>query len=373
MVFQTGGKPYPSIIDTMLSQGLIKSRSYSLWLDDLDDDSGTILFGGYDTEKYTGDLVLLDIQPDANTGSITSMTVAWTSFAVTDDTGSTLLETADFPLPALLDSGTTLTLLPSNIFAQLTSYFNAVEDETFGWLVSCDIGTANGTLDYGFGNGPIISVAYVELALPADDEEGNPLEFQDGSAACSFGLDESPDGKTFDMCDTFLRSAYVVFDLDAQQIGIAPTNFGATQSNVVEIPGGTGQGDPVASAQSAATGVTVEQTATGIVAPGGGATATGSGAGTTRHITPSAAASGLGSVTGVKTSLTVAAPGGGTVTVTAGQTQAPTQGQSGAPAATTTSGAAGTRLQPLQTGGLMLVCWTLTAVVMGGVLFAFAP
>ena len=39
--------------------------------------------------------------------------------------------------------------------------------------------------------------------------------------------------------DTFLRSAYVVYDLDNNQISIAPTNFNATSSNIREITTGT--------------------------------------------------------------------------------------------------------------------------------------
>ena len=36
--------------------------------------------------------------------------------------------------------------------------------------------------------------------------------------------------------DTFLRSAYVVYDLANNQIGIAPTDFNSTDSNIVPFP-----------------------------------------------------------------------------------------------------------------------------------------
>lgn len=45
---------------------------------------GGIMFGGYDTGKFTGDLIALPIQPDVQAGGITSMTVAWTSLSLTD-------------------------------------------------------------------------------------------------------------------------------------------------------------------------------------------------------------------------------------------------------------------------------------------------
>jgi hypothetical protein len=52
--FQAGDfdKPYKSIIDTMLDQGLINTKSYSLYLDDLTAKSGSIIFGGADTQKF---------------------------------------------------------------------------------------------------------------------------------------------------------------------------------------------------------------------------------------------------------------------------------------------------------------------------------
>jgi hypothetical protein len=40
--------------------------------------------------------------------------------------------------------------------------------------------------------------------------------------------------------DTFLRSAYVVYDLANNEISLAQTNFNATGTNVVEIGTGTG-------------------------------------------------------------------------------------------------------------------------------------
>jgi len=57
--------PYPSVIDNMYTQGLIGTRAYSLWLDDLGASSGTILFGGYDSAKWTGNMTVLPIQLDA--------------------------------------------------------------------------------------------------------------------------------------------------------------------------------------------------------------------------------------------------------------------------------------------------------------------
>lgn len=59
------------------------------------------------------------------------------------------------------------------------------------------------------------------------------------------------------MGDTFIRSAYLVYDLDNNEISIAQTNFNATTNNVLEIGTGTEavpSATAVANAVSASTG-----------------------------------------------------------------------------------------------------------------------
>jgi hypothetical protein len=53
---------YANLPKAMVADGLINSNAYSLWLNDLDANTGSILFGGVDSDKYTGDLETLPIQ-----------------------------------------------------------------------------------------------------------------------------------------------------------------------------------------------------------------------------------------------------------------------------------------------------------------------
>ncbi|KAK6358204.1 hypothetical protein TWF730_007555 [Orbilia blumenaviensis] len=257
---QTGGRnSYPNIIDLMANQSIINTRAYSLYLDDKDAATGTILFGGYDTEKYFGDLALLDIQPDENR-IISSFIVAWTGFSITTESdGEVPLTTSDFDQPAYLDSGTTLTVLPSLIANQLIDAAGAIYDESSGiYLVTCDVAGANATLNYQFGgpSGPTIRVPFGELVLPIRDVNGDYLQVN-GVQYCLFGIKPGDVGDILLFGDTFLRSAYVVYDLDGQKIGIAQANTDATGSNIVEITG------PIVSAASTiANQPTVTATAT---------------------------------------------------------------------------------------------------------------
>lgn len=144
-------KPYRSVIDTMVDQGLINIKAYSLYLDDLEAGTGSVLFGGYDAAKYEDYLTFFPIMPDAQSKQMTSMTVAATQMAVAYPDGTTIaLDTKPFPLAAVLDSGTTTTVLPSSIFDQLVQVFNAVNDDDSGWLANCSIGQSESWVSYQF-------------------------------------------------------------------------------------------------------------------------------------------------------------------------------------------------------------------------------
>lgn len=227
---------------------------------------GSCLFGGYDTKKFSGDLLTVDIQPDAQSGALTSMTVAWTGFSLTTSSGTKQLNSTSFPSPALLDSGTSLSIIPDDVFYPLANFFEAETDQAGDVLVNCDLlNSATGSLNFQFGgsNGPTIKVPFSEFAVPAYDSNGNQITYNNGTGVCLLGLmgdgsQTSGSGETSPIIlgDTFLRSAYVVYDLSQKQISLAQTIFNATDSNIVEITANK-------TIASVVTGVTVAQTATG--------------------------------------------------------------------------------------------------------------
>jgi len=77
-----------------------------------------------------------------------------------------------------------------------------------------------------------------ELVLEVGTASGKQLTFTDGTPACLFGI--APAGSSTSVLgDTFIRSAYLVYDLANNEISIAQTTFNTTTSNVVEIGTGT--------------------------------------------------------------------------------------------------------------------------------------
>ncbi|TRX98504.1 hypothetical protein FHL15_000578 [Xylaria flabelliformis] len=249
-------KPYPNIVDLFVEQDLINIRTYSLYLDDLNAETGTVLFGGIDTKKFIGQLKSVDILRDTQSKDYTSFTVALESLKInssSSNSGGTELITQETPV--ILDSGTTLTYLPSPIARRIYQAFGAVDDTRDTGLVyaSCDLLSSqkNTTIDFQFGgpDGPIVRVPIDEIVL--DNVKGYlniglqlpDLPFND---PCSFGI-QALSG-IYLLGDTFLRSAYVVYDLTNKKIGLAQANVNATGTNVMEI---TSSGIPLVSGVAA--------------------------------------------------------------------------------------------------------------------------
>ncbi|TGO07939.1 hypothetical protein BTUL_0235g00020 [Botrytis tulipae] len=274
---QTGnGTTYPNLPNAMVSSGLIKSNAYSLWLDDLQSSTGSILFGGIDTEKYVGDLVTVNVYPSSRGGSVTSFTVAWTSLSVQSSSGTDQLTPTDFARPAILDSGTTITLLPDDVAAIVFEELGATVSQQLGAVVvPCALAKKTGSINYGFGGvgGPTIKVDVSQLVLPLTTSDGRTPTYNNGDPACQLGIQAAGSNPTL-FGDTFLRSAYAVYDLDNNRIGLAQTDFDATGSNIVPF---ASAGAPIPSASSAPNEEAVTQTASGIPRVGVTATATGTG------------------------------------------------------------------------------------------------
>lgn len=277
--------------------------------------TGSILFGGVDRAKYHGDLIALPIQPDSHSGTLTSFTVALTSINIAGRSGNSQYSRSNLEIPVILDSGTTLTYLPDDIANEIIHGVGATTSREYGTVVPCSRADTAGTFSFGFGGagGPVINVPLNELVVPLYDRAGNTVRFRSGQTACTFGINAAAGAPNL-FGDTFLRSAYVVYDLQNNLIGLANTNFNATASDIVEISGTT-----IPGATATASGVQVTgtfsgyplQTQTGVrtsaqveTASGtfnfGGPTATGSG----RQSSSKGAASGL-NVPPVETGLAV--------------------------------------------------------------------
>ncbi|KAI2630669.1 acid protease [Hypoxylon sp. NC1633] len=237
-VGRAGLKAYENLPMKMVSSGRIQRNAYSLWLNDLDANTGSILFGGVDTAQYVGSLKTLPIQ--ASDGVFSEFLITMTSLSL----GNTSIA-ANQALAVLLDSGSSLTYLPNSIVDDIYQQVNAqyVPNEGAAY-VPCSLANQKATLDFVF-SGPTISVEMNELVLDLVTSSGRQPTFSNGVPACLFGIAPAGSGTNV-LGDTFLRSAYVVYDIENNEISLAQTNFNTTQSSVQEIPSGTGIPDATA-------------------------------------------------------------------------------------------------------------------------------
>ncbi|KAJ0272665.1 hypothetical protein COL940_010318 [Colletotrichum noveboracense] len=243
--FSTGvstRRSYPTILDNMVSQKLIGRKAFSLWLNDLSSSEGTLLFGGIDTEKYIGSLTTLPLVDDYHSERITSYSVAMTGVSLeTPDGKMTELAAENFNASTVLDSGSTVCLLPDRIANQIWGKYDVI-DAGYGF-VDCKWRGPDGEnhfLDFEF-SGVTIRVPLEEMVLdnldPIMDQLEGLLPFDN---PCMFGIQSN---SAFDinssrfalLGDTFLRSAYVVYDETNQQVGIAQANLNSTRSNIIEL------------------------------------------------------------------------------------------------------------------------------------------
>jgi len=225
-VGRAGLQPYPNLPQKLVDDKTIKSNAYSLWLNDLDASTGSILFGGVDTDKYSGQLQTLPIIPER--GAFAEFIIALTGMGMNGKNGSIF---QNDNVPVLLDSGSSLMYLPDNVVRSLYQTFDARYDSSQGAaFVNCKLANQQGSLDFNF-SGVQISVPINELVIVAAVSRGQPV--------CILGI--APAGNSVAVLgDTFLRSAYVVYDLANNEISLAQTNFNATTQNVQEIQAGAG-------------------------------------------------------------------------------------------------------------------------------------
>lgn len=190
---------------------------------------------------------------------------------------------SDDAIPVILDSGTTWSYLPSDTAEQVFEALNAYDDSQTrsgsGFVfVDCNYLSQNVTMSFQFGSksGPVISVPVDEMVFDNVDYlktlgllVPDDLPF-DSSDACTLGLTGSDD--YYLLGDTFLRSAYVVYDLSNERVALAQANLNSTESDIVEITAGSDLPDVTGVASQ----VQVTQTATGRPGVGDGDGATGS-------------------------------------------------------------------------------------------------
>ncbi|GAO14063.1 uncharacterized protein UV8b_06462 [Ustilaginoidea virens] len=237
-VTDLGMQPYQNLLPRMRAQGVVSSDAFSLWLNDLGAATGSILFGGVDTEKYHGNLISLPIQKVGD---------AYSQFYITLtglDAGPKTVA-ADMALAVLLDSGSSLTYLPNDLVSRIYERVGAAYQEADGVaFVPCSLRNRNDSMTFKFSSPASITLSLSSMVLDLDESltGANTNTTVNNEEACLFGIAPAA-GSNSVLGDTFLRGAYVVYDMSNNQIALANAKFNVTATNVVEIGGSNGNGN----------------------------------------------------------------------------------------------------------------------------------
>ncbi|KAI8712777.1 Peptidase A1 domain-containing protein [Fusarium sp. LHS14.1] len=200
---------YPLVLDNLATQGFINSRAFSLDIRSIGSDKGSVIFGGIDTRKFSGQLEKRPIIPGDDSPD------GYTRYWVYLD-GLTLVQNGKkipiFSKPTrqavMLDSGYTLSTLPGPIVQAIVESFPTAKTipESPLYSVDCSVMDMAGTVDFLFGE-TLIKVPYRDFIWKRPD------------GACRLGVFQDDNFPV--LGDTFLRAAYVVYDWDNRNIWLA--------------------------------------------------------------------------------------------------------------------------------------------------------
>ncbi|KAL1862873.1 hypothetical protein VTK73DRAFT_6592 [Phialemonium thermophilum] len=226
---------YNNLIDELYAQGLTDSKAFSLALGSIDaSDGGSIVFGGVDTKKFSGPLVRFrNLPPQDEGGGVAGPYRYWVQLDAIGVTkpGKRPSKYADSALPIVLDSGSTMSYLPRSVINQLMADLAGQTDSDGNIRVPCSTaatasqGGGGGTVDFTLG-ALTVHVPFHEFVWQLAPDECYVL----AAAPLQAG--------TAILGDSFLRSAYAVFDQTNGDIYLAPyANCGSRERALPAGPG----------------------------------------------------------------------------------------------------------------------------------------
>lgn len=272
------GQPkYPTFVQSLVDAGAIASRLFSIYLNEVSS-YGSILVGGLDTEKYTGNLTTLNILPNkVDNGELTTITyflhLDEVSMTHEDGQQEAVIAPGEQTMPVWPDSGTSDWLVTSEVYSKVINMTGATLEDNVA-LIPCSKVANETSFTFSFsGNGTNHAQLEVPLAsffTPAVLDTGKVAQLG-GEDACRLMASPISSATKYILLGTpIMRAGYWIFDMDNGQISIAQARLSSTTSNVVAVEAGP-HGVMDAAKQPSALGanqtVSVDGNATASVSP----------------------------------------------------------------------------------------------------------
>jgi Eukaryotic aspartyl protease len=243
-------------MDTMVDQGLINTKAYSIYLNSRHSSTGSIVFGGLNTTKYHGNLIQLPVIPYANSNGtqlyqLLQVNMAGLSINNKNSTTGNIMNSNN-NIIVILDTGAQVSYLPVSLISSIVANLGGIFDSNLDYdnpnpfsgvpFVDCDIRKQQpqGMFDFAFGGHEGgIKVPYDEFLLDIADIYNFPSDLAlpklPFTSICTIAALPNTD-PPYVLGDSFMRSAYIVFDLKNNLVGMANTNFNSSMSRIVDFP-----------------------------------------------------------------------------------------------------------------------------------------
>ncbi|KAI0867144.1 acid protease [Xylaria cubensis] len=324
---------YPLVVESLETQGHTNTRLFSINLGRQASPgaviTGELTFGGVDTNSYAG---LLQKVPTDPSDPHYKIILNGLAHRAPGADSSTSLVDSSLPLPLIVDSGTTLSLLPESLVTKLAAQFpGATSDGAGGYHVDCAYQNQTGTVDFEI----LTETGTVTINIAYRDFIWN------NGGDCLLGAWFSNDVGTFILGDSFMRGAYVAFDQTNRALFMSNRlSCGDDQLNIVavsdepdaaaNIPGScavvldASPAPPSSTTTSSTTASTTASTTTSTTASTTSSTTSSTTDSATTSTTTSTTASTTGSTTDSTTALTTSSTTSSTIASTTGSTTAST-------------------------------------------------
>lgn len=175
-------------------QNLVSQPVFAFYLGDYA--PGELVFGGYDTAHYTGDITYINLL----SATYWEITLSGVTIGGSSYTSAT---------KAIVDSGTSLITGPAADIKKIADLVNATVVAGVEYIVNCN--TDFPTINFNL-NGNVFSLSGKEYILQSGTECILAME----------GLDiDAPTGPLWILGDVFMRKYYTIFDYTNQRVGIA--------------------------------------------------------------------------------------------------------------------------------------------------------
>lgn len=202
--------------------GIIEKMVYSMYQLSQNSTMGEVLFGAVDYSKFTGELVTVPITSSLEDSMYlpkSRIEVILNNMILSN--GEKQVNVLTNAYPAVLDSSTELMQVPRMIANNLKHILNA-DNSSSAYVIKCPTDSSL-TLNFDFSGS---SVNIPVLSLVTSRYAGN----------CTLGIIPQDQGDYIILGRTFLKSAYVVYDLDDREVSLAARNFtNSALSSIVVI------------------------------------------------------------------------------------------------------------------------------------------